>query len=88
MARIARRVAPGHPYQVTQRSNRRAQTFIEKNDYLLYREMVAEAARKADAEIWAYCLMPNHVHIIIVPSDEDGLRQTFANALRGYTGYI
>jgi putative transposase len=32
--------------------------------------------------------MPNHVHIIILPSDEDGLRRTFADAHRRYTGYI
>ncbi len=32
--------------------------------------------------------MPNHVHIIIVPSDEDGLRRTFANTHRRYTGFI
>jgi putative transposase len=32
--------------------------------------------------------MPNHVHIIIVPSDEDGLRRTFADTHRRYTGYI
>jgi len=32
--------------------------------------------------------MPNHVHIIITPSDEDGLRRTFADAHRRYTGYI
>jgi len=32
--------------------------------------------------------MPNHVHIIVVPSDADGLRRTFADAHRRYTGYI
>ncbi len=88
MARIARLVVPGYPHHVTQRGNRRAQTFFEESDYLLYKDMLAEAARKAGAEIWAYCLMPNHVHIIIVPSTEDGLRQTFADAHRRYTGYI
>ncbi len=50
--------------------------------------MLAEAARKAGAEIWAYCLIPNHVHIIIVPSHEDGLRQIFADAHRRSTGYM
>ena len=44
--------------------------------------------KKAGSEIWAYCLMPNHVHLIVVPSDEDGLRQTFADAHRRYTGHI
>jgi putative transposase len=32
--------------------------------------------------------MPNHVHIIIAPSDVDGLRRTFADVRRRYTGYI
>jgi putative transposase len=38
--------------------------------------------------IWAYCLMPNHVHIIAVPEDVDGLRRTFRFVHRHYTGYI
>ena len=88
MARLPRLVIPGQPHHVTQRGNRRGQTFFEDNDFLLYRDLIAEAAQKADAEIWAYCLMPNHVHIIIVPSDEDGLRRTFSDAHRRYTGYI
>ena len=88
MARLPRIVIPGLPHHVTQRGNRRAQTFFEDGDYKLYEALLGEAARKAEAEIWCYCLMPNHVHMIIVPSDEDGLRRTFANAHRRYTGYI
>ena len=38
--------------------------------------------------MWSYCLMPNHVHIILVPSDADGLRRTFGDLHRRYTGYI
>jgi len=49
---------------------------------------LSEAAEKAGSQIWCYCLMPNHVHIIIVPSHQDGLRATFADAHRRYTGYI
>jgi len=88
MARLPRIVIPGYPHHVTQRGNRREQTFFEDGDYELYESLLSEAARKADAEIWCYCLMPNHVHIIIVPSDEDGLRRTFADAHRRYTGYV
>ena len=88
MARLPRLVIPGHPHHVTQRGNRRAQTFFEEGDYALYKHLLSEAAQKAGAEIWCYCLMPNHVHIIIVPSDEDGLRRTFADAHRRYTGYV
>jgi putative transposase len=88
MARLARIVLPGIPYHVTQRGNRRQQTFFEEGDYALYRDLLAEAARKAGSSVWSYCLMPNHVHLIVVPSDEDGLRRTFADAHRRYTGYI
>lgn len=88
MARLPRLVLPGHPYHVTQRGNRRQQTFFGDEDYALYRDLLAEAAERAEAEIWCYCLMPNHVHVILVPSDEDGLRRTFADAHRRYTGFI
>jgi putative transposase len=88
MARLPRLVLPGYPYHVTQRGNRRQQTFFEEGDYSLYRDLLAEAARKVGAEVWAYCLMPNHVHVIAIPSDEDGLRRTFADAHRRYTGFI
>jgi putative transposase len=88
MSRLPRLILPGIPYHVTQRGNRRAQTFFEDGDFALYRDLLAESAAKAEAEVWCYCLMPNHVHIIIVPSDEDGLRRTFADTHRRYTGYI
>lgn len=88
MARLPRIVVPGLAHHVTQRGNRRAQTFFEEEDYQLYKDLLAEAAEKAGAEIWAYCLMPNHVHLIVTPDDPDGLRRTFADAHRRYTGYI
>ena len=88
MARLARIVLPGIPHHVTQRGNRREQTFFEDGDYELYLDLLAEAAGRAQVAIWGYCLMPNHVHIIAVPSDEDGLRRTFRHVHRHYTGYI
>lgn len=88
MARLPRLVLPSIAYHVTQRGNRRQQTFFEDADYVLYRDLLAQSAQKAGAQIWCYCLMPNHVHVIIVPSDEDGLRRTFADAHRRYTGFI
>jgi putative transposase len=76
------------PYHVTQRGNRRQPTFFEDSDYALYRDLLADAARRSGASIWSYCLMPNHVHLIVVPADPDGLRSTFADAHRRYTGFI
>lgn len=88
MARLPRLVLPGIPYHVIQRGNRRAQTFFEDSDYALYRDLLAQAAERAGVEIWCYCLMPNHVHIVAVPADDDGLRRTFADTHRRYTGFI
>ena len=88
MARLPRIVLPGIPHHVTQRGNRREKVFFEDGDYALYLDLLSEAAARAQVAIWSYCLMPNHVHIIAVPSDEDGLRRTFRYVHRHYTGYI
>ena len=77
MARLPRIVIPGIPHHVTQRGNGRQRTFFEDGDYALYLDLLASAAERARVEIWSYCLMPNHVHIVLVPSDGDGLWRTF-----------
>jgi len=88
IARLPRLVVTGLPHHVTQRGNGRQQTFFEEGDYALYLDLLADAAEKARAEVWAYCLMPNHVHAIVVPADEDGLRRTFGDLHRRYTAYV
>src|SRR5450631_3461108 len=88
MARLARVVIPGCPHHVTQRGNGGARTFFGDQDYALYRDLLAEHCRKADVEVWAWCLMPNHVHLILVPSDADGLRRALSGVHRRYAGVI
>ena len=88
MARLPRLVLPGIPHHITQRGNGRQRTFFDDDDYALYLDLLAQAAEQAQTEIWSYCLMPNHVHIILVPSDKDGLRRTLGDTHRRYTGYI
>jgi len=88
MARLPRIVLPDIPHHVTQRGNRREQVFFEDGDYELYLDLLSDAATRSGVAIWYYCLMPNHVHIIAVPSDKDGLRRTFRYVHRHYTGYI
>ncbi len=85
MARLARLVVPGHPHHVTQRGNRRQDTFFGDDDYRSYLSLLAESCQKAGTEVWAYCLMPNHVHLVLVPSHEDGLRAALAETHRRYT---
>ena len=55
IARLPRLVIPGIAYHVTQRGNRRAQTFFEDGDYALYRDLLAQSAERAGAEVWSYC---------------------------------
>ena len=88
MARLARMVLPGVPHHVTQRGNRRERTFFEEGDYALYLDLLADAAERHGVEVWSYCLMPNHVHIIAVPRDTDALGRTFRHVHRHYTGYV
>ena len=71
MPRIPRLVVPGYPHHVTRRGNRRQKNFFYTQDYLAYLEYIAAAKPKAGCDIWAYCLMPNHVHFVIVPQHED-----------------
>jgi len=86
--RLARVVIPGAAHHVTQRGNRREPVFFSDDDYRVYLGLVGAAARKSATAIWAYCLMPNHVHFIMVPSVADGLRATFTEAHRRYTARI
>jgi len=88
MARLARVVVPGYPHHVIQRGNRRQQTFFEKGDYQAYIELMAEWCEQYGVAIWAYCLMPNHAHLIAVPEDEQGLRRAIGEAHRRYTRHV
>lgn len=85
MTRIARIVAAGFPHYVVQRGNRRQPTFFCEADYLAYLELMAEWCEKHGVEIWTYCLMTNHVHLIAVPKQEDSLRLGIGEAHRRYT---
>lgn len=88
MARLPRMVLPAIPHHVTQRGNRRERTFFEDGDYALYLDLLAQASGLHGVEVWSYCLMPNHVHIVAVPRDEDGLGRVFRDVHRRYTGYV
>jgi len=88
MARIARIVAPGAPHHVTQRGNRRQPTFFSDADYRAYRALMAEACEACGVAVWAYCLMPNHVHLIAMPEAAEGLARAIGEAHRRYTRRI
>jgi len=82
VARLAHVVAPGYPHHVTQRGNRRQQTFFRDGDYADYVALMSASCTACGTDVWAYCLMPNHIHLIMVPQDPDGLRCALGEAHR------
>jgi putative transposase len=58
-----------------------AHTFFSEQDYVLYRDLLAESYAATGVAVWAWCLMPDHVHLILVPSDADGLRRATAQEI-------
>jgi putative transposase len=64
------------------------QTFFCEDDYQLYIDLLSEWCRRFEVEVWAYCLMPNHVHMIAVPETEGSLRSAIGEAHRRYTRMV
>ena len=88
MARIARVVVPGIPHHVTQRGVRRMETFFDEEDYKTYLSLMGEWCRQSGIDIWAYCLMPNHIHIVAVPEREESLARGIGEIHRRYTRHM
>jgi putative transposase len=88
MSRLARMVVPGLPHHMTQRGNRREAIFFEDGDQHLYWEMLAEQLRKFSVEVWTYCLMPSHLHLILAPRGTAGMSRPLGEAHRRYTNFI
>ena len=88
MARLSRITVPGLPHHVTQRGNRRQALFAEPGDYALYRDLLAERCRANGVACWAYCLMPNHVHLILAPRTPEGLGRALGKAHRRYSSFV
>lgn len=78
-------MASGLPHHVTQRGNRKQQTLFCEEDYEADIRLMSEWCACWSVEVWAYCLMPNHVHMSVVPASEPGLRRAIGEAHRRYT---
>jgi len=76
MPRIARVVVPGLPHHVTQRGHRGEQVFFTVTDRESYLAWLAQYATAHGLRVEAWCLMTNHVHLVVVPEHEDSLAAT------------
>jgi putative transposase len=78
-------VVGGIPHHVMQRGNRRQRTFFNERDFSAYKSIMAQACALHGVSIWAYCLMPNHVHLVAVPGTDANLSRAIGDAHRRYT---
>lgn len=88
MSRLPRIVIPGLPHHITQRGNRRQQTFFCDKDYQTYIDLMGQSCRRYQVDLWSYCLMPNHIHLIAVPPLEKSLAKAIGQGHEAYTRYI
>ena len=88
MPRIARVILPGYPHHITQRGNRKQDVFFYDSDYRYYLKELKDWCDAEDIEIWAYCLMTNHVHLIVKPEAHSNLSKAIGETHRRYTRMI
>lgn len=88
MARIARVVIPDHPHHIVQRGNRRQEVFFSDNDRAAYLEFLKNNCESSGINIWAYCLMDNHIHLIVVPQQPESFAKGIGDTHQQYTRMI
>jgi putative transposase len=98
MSRLSRVVVPGLPHHITARGNGRQATFRSDPDRSVYLDMLRQNRRQFGLSIRAYCLMPNHIHLLAVPERADSMARTLGrthadcarywNARRGSCGHV
>lgn len=88
MPRIARAVAIDLPHHITQRGNYQQVVFQDDTDFLLYLRWLQEISKDFSLDILSYCLMPNHVHFLVVPHYKDSLAKTFNILQMKYAQYF
>ncbi|MDQ0392657.1 transposase [Labrys monachus] len=88
MGRIARLVVPDAVHHLTQRGNRRERVFFGDDDYRAYVDLLRLYAPKSGTRVVAWCLMPNHVHLLVIPDAAGGLRALLGEVHRRYTARI
>ncbi|MBV1915973.1 MAG: transposase [Pseudomonadales bacterium] len=98
MPRLARTVFPDIPHHITQRGNRREDVFFTDDDRLAYLEWLRFYCKKYDVSVLAYCLMTNHLHLVLTPHSEDGLQLVLkplhmrysqhVNKIKGWKGHL
>ncbi len=88
MGRVARIVVPNRPHHLTQRGNRQENIFFDDADRRRYLSLLDAQYRQFGLEVWAYCLMANHVHLVVVPPSSDVLGRAMRHLNSSYASYV
>jgi putative transposase len=88
MARLPRLIVPNQPHHVIQTGNNDQDIFLDADDYQAFLGWLRTAAKNYKVAVHAYVLMPNHLHLLVSPADEDGLGQMMQWVGRYYVPYF
>jgi putative transposase len=88
MARHPRLIFPGVALHIIQRGNNRNACFIAESDYLTYLAYLRHLSAKYQCEVHAYCLMTNHVHMLLTPSESQACAPLMRDLGRCYVRYF
>lgn len=88
MSRFARIVVPGIPHHVTQRGNRGMQVFLDDEDRQTYLDLLREYCSRYKVYVWAYVLLPDHIHLVLVPINRQALGQAMRETHTAYAHYF
>src|SRR6266487_7034965 len=88
MARLPRYCLPDYPQHVIQRCNNRSVIFVTDEDYAFYLDCLLDATQHYAAEIHAYVLITNHVHLLMTPRRSDSVARVLQSVWRRYVRYF
>jgi putative transposase len=87
MARLPRLIVPHQPHHVIQAGSNQQVIFRDDEDYRSFLQWLRDASKAYKVAIHAYVLMPDHLHLLATPSDEEGLAQMMQRVGRYYVPY-
>ena len=88
MPRTGRVLLPHYPHHIVQRGHNRRIVFTARRDYERYLETLAEFKRAFGVKVYAWCLMTNHVHLLLTPGDEESISRMMQAQGRKYVQYF
>ena len=88
MPRTARLVLPDVSLHIVQRGNNKADCFFREEDYAAYLRFLGYCSRNLDCSVHAYCLMTNHVHLLLTPHSASACASFMKALSQSYAQYI